>query len=334
MPSGAFGYAWQTSGRCQIWLAALAILLFVLTMGPLELQRRIVNSALESGAMDRVAWLCAAYAAFVLGAGGIKLGFNMFRGWISENAVRDLRRRVYAHAAECEDCSDPKQEGTGISIILAEAEPVGGFVGTSISEPLMQIGTLVTVFAYMVVLQPWMATLSLILFSVQVLFIPRLQRAINRRAAGRIEVMRELSAAMLSDFAPGPTPASRRHAFAGRIDRIFGLNMQIYGLKFSMNFLMNLTHHFGIIGVLLVGGWYVLQGQVEVGTVVAFISGLKQINDPWGDLVDYFRELTVTQVKYRLIAAILGGPMPHASHIAAATGTGLLPGSSAIPNEL
>lgn len=44
--------------------------------------------------MDRVAWLCAAYAAFVLGAGGIKLGFNIFRGWISENAVRDLRRRV------------------------------------------------------------------------------------------------------------------------------------------------------------------------------------------------------------------------------------------------
>jgi hypothetical protein len=29
--------------------------LFILTMGPLELQRRIVNSALESGAIGRVA---------------------------------------------------------------------------------------------------------------------------------------------------------------------------------------------------------------------------------------------------------------------------------------
>jgi hypothetical protein len=56
---------------------------------------------------------------------------------------------VYDHAIECENCSDPQQQGIGMSIILAEAEPVGGFVGMSISEPLMQIGTLATVFAYM-----------------------------------------------------------------------------------------------------------------------------------------------------------------------------------------
>jgi hypothetical protein len=46
---------------------------------------------------------------------------------------------------------------------------------------------------------------------------------------------------------------------------------------------------------------------------------LKQINDPWGDLVDYFRETTVTEVKYRLISGILEGPMPHAAYVAAAT---------------
>jgi ABC-type multidrug transport system fused ATPase/permease subunit len=329
MPANIFKYVWQTGARPQIWLAALAVVLFVLTMGPLELQRRIVNSALESGGFGEVVWLCAAYAALALGTGGIKLGFNIFRGWISENAVRDLRRRVYAHAAACEDCNDPKHEGIGMSIILSEAEPVGGFVGISISEPLMQVGTLVTVFAYMAVLQPWMAAFSIVLFSVQAFFIPRLQRAINRRAAARIQVMRELSGGMLGDFAPGPIPVGRRHAFGEHVDRIFGLNMQIYWFKFTMNFLMNLTHHFGIIGVLLVGGWYVLHGQLEVGTVVAFISGLKQINDPWGDLVDYFREMTVTQVKYRLISGILGGPMPHAAYVAAAAAETPQPGAPA-----
>jgi ABC-type multidrug transport system fused ATPase/permease subunit len=318
LPPGIFRYVWQMGVRHQVWLAALAIVLFVLTMGPLELQRRIVNSALESGAFGQVVWLCVGYAGLVLGTGGIKLGFNVFRGWISEQAVRDLRRRVYAHAAACEHCKDPKQEGVGMSIVLSEAEPVGGFVGISFSEPLMQVGTLVTVFSYMAVLQPWMAAFSLVLFSVQAFFIPRLQGSINRRAAARIQVMRELSNAMVADFAPGPTPVARWHAFGARVDRIFGLNMQIYWFKFTMNFLMNLTHHFGVIGVLLVGGWYVLHHQLEVGTVVAFISGLKQINDPWGDLVDYFREMTVTQVKYRLISGILGGPMPHAAYAAAA----------------
>ena len=50
-------------------------------------------------------------------------------------------------------------------------------------------------------------------------------------------------------------------------------------------------------------------GKTEVGTVVAFISGLSRMNDPWGALVDYFRELTNVDVKYRMIAAALDKPL-------------------------
>jgi len=36
---------------------------------------------------------------------------------------------------------------------------------------------------------------------------------------------------------------------------------------------------------------------------LAFVTDrCHQLNDPWGDLVNYFRDLTVTQVKYRLLA--------------------------------
>jgi hypothetical protein len=53
------------------------------------------------------------------------------------------------------------------------------------------------------------------------------------------------------------------------------------------------------------GGWCVLQGRIELGTVVAFISGLAKVNDPWGDLVNWFRDMTVNRVKYRLVADVL-----------------------------
>jgi hypothetical protein len=42
--------------------------------------------------------------------------------------------------------------------------------------------------------------------------------------------------------------------------------------------------------------------------VVAFITGLKQVNDPWGDLVNYLREMAVSQVKYGMIAAVVDQP--------------------------
>ena len=43
-------------------------------------------------------------------------------------------------------------------------------------------------------------------------------------------------------------------------------------------------------------------GNIEIGGVVAFISGIGRLNDPWGDLVNYFRDVNVTQIKYRLLA--------------------------------
>jgi ABC-type bacteriocin/lantibiotic exporter with double-glycine peptidase domain len=113
---------------------------------------------------------------------------------------------------------------------------------------------------------------------------------------------------MIDDLGPGRTPAARQDAFHARVDRIFALNLEIFWRKYVMNFLMNLTHHLGVIGVLLVGGWLIIEGRLEVGTVVAFITGLKQVNDPWGDLVNYLREMAISQVKYELIASVVDQP--------------------------
>ena len=65
---------------------------------------------------------------------------------------------------------------------------------------------------------------------------------------------------------------------------------------------MNLCSHLQIVSALLIGGWWVYTDRLQIGGVVAFISGISRLNDPWGDLVNYFRDLTVTQVKYRLLA--------------------------------
>jgi ABC-type bacteriocin/lantibiotic exporter with double-glycine peptidase domain len=87
-----------------------------------------------------------------------------------------------------------------------------------------------------------------------------------------------------------------------RIDRVVQLNMGIYKLKFSMNFLMTVCSHLQVVAALLIGGWMVYTGQLEVGGVVAVISGAGRLNDPWGDLVNYVRDLSMTQVKYGLAA--------------------------------
>ena len=301
MPQTIFGYVWQVSRRHQVGLCLLSATVFLLSAVPLELQRRIVNDAIGKGALDTILWLAIAYAAVALTEGAVKLWLNVYRSRVSERAVRDLRRRV----AEDRAISG----GAEISMILTESEPIGGFVGMSISEPLLQGGVLLSVFGYLVWLNPWMALLSIAVFSPQVVFVPLMQQAMNRRASERIHTLREVSDGIVgaSGGKSGGDPAQAA-AQDALVNHVFRLNMSIFKLKFSMNFLMNTMHHLGVATVLGVGGWYAAQGRIDVGTVVAFVSGLAKVNDPWRDVVAWYREMTAVDMRYRLVADAMGGP--------------------------
>ena len=154
-----------------------------------------------------------------------------------------------------------------------------------------------------------MALVAFLMFCPQLLFIPPLQEAINRRTQRRIETLRELSASLVDKAANGAAVRSH-HAFRRRIGFVYLLNVQIFVRKFGINFLMNLLYSIGVIGILAVGSWLVLHDRTEVGTIVAFISGLARMNAPWRDLMNWFRDLSNAGTKYRLIADELGKARP------------------------
>jgi ABC-type multidrug transport system fused ATPase/permease subunit len=303
-----YRYIWQTSARDQVLLSVLSTCVFLLELAPLELQRRIVNSAVDHKPYRLIVILCLVYLGVSLLHGGIKLVTNVYRGSVGEATNRHLRMQLAP--TEESIAAGGGDAGVRISIIVSEAEAVGGFAGGSFSEPVLNAGILLSVFGYMLYVQPWMALVAFLMFCPQLLFIPALQEAINRRTQRRIETLRAVSVAIVREAAERET-APRRHAYRRRIGYVYLLNVQIFIRKFGINFLMNLLYSLGVIGILAVGGWLVLNGRTEVGTIVAFISGLNRMNSPWRDLMNWFRDLTNAGTKYRLIAAELGkGPGP------------------------
>lgn len=295
MPRSIMAYVVTHTGLHQAGLAALSVAVFALSVVPLDLQRRIVNGLSHQAAFETIAWLAVGYAAVALVEQALKMALNIYRGWVAESTVRRLRDTVQS-AAIGAHADTAESAGIEIAMILEEAEPIGGFTGISLSEPLLQAGILVSVVSYMVVLQPWLALIGLAFFLPQTIFVPWLQRAINRRARERILVKRGVSGAIAGGHRQ-PQEARR-----GPIQRIFALNMGIYRRKFFMNLLMNLMHHLSVAVALCVGGWMVLEGHIELGTVVAVVAGLGKLSDPWGDLVNWAREYSVVAVKYRLFA--------------------------------
>jgi ABC-type multidrug transport system fused ATPase/permease subunit len=301
LPATLFGYIWKLSAPHQVGLCALSVTAFALSAVPLELQRRIVNDAIAKGALDTIIWLALAYGGVALLEGAVKLWLNIYRSWVSEVTVRKLRKGIGALTARAVAREDPAMRGgVSISMILSESEPIGGFAGVCISEPLLQGGILLSVFGYLTYLHPWMALLSIAVFSPQLVFVPLMQGAINRRAEQRIHTLRQVSGGIVD--ASARDGALEAAAQEEHIHQVYRLNMGIFKLKFSMHFLMNLMHHLGVATVLGVGGWYAVQGKIEVGTVVAFVSGLAKVNDPWSDVINWYREMAVVRVRYRLVA--------------------------------
>ncbi|EJZ22892.1 ABC transporter transmembrane domain-containing protein (plasmid) [Rhizobium sp. Pop5] len=298
MPKSLFRFVLLTGGHHQIALAALSIILFLSGTVPLEIQRRIINAATERAPYQAIIILVLAYLGLVLLEGLTKLMLNTYRGWIGEIAVRWLRKSALAASERSsEPPVDALAEGVQLSIIIAEAEPVGGFVGTSISEPLLQTGILVAVGGYMIYLQPLMALAVALVFLPQIGFVPIMQSAINRRVETKITVTRHVSQSMVQHVATN----TALDAQGGRVEQLFLLNMSIYRIKFSMNFMVNLMTQLGYAGIFALGSYFVVTGKTEIGTVVAFISGLSKIRDPWGELIDWYRDLRITQVKYAMI---------------------------------
>ena len=169
---------------------------------------------------------------------------------------------------------------------------IGGFVGMAFSEPLLQAGILVSVIGYMTYLEPWALVLCAGFLLPQAIFVPSMQHAINRRAEKRIRTLRKVGGDIIETGS----------AEGDRIERVFTLNMGIYKIKYTMNLMMNALYYVAVAVALGVGGLFAVQGRIDVGTVVAVVAGLGKLNDPWGDLVSWGRELSVDSVKYRLFA--------------------------------
>lgn len=303
MPANVFRFAKRVSYQAQVWLCVGSVASFFLTLAPLEFQRRIVNEALKERNIEALALLCGGYAFAAVVMGLIKRWLNVYRGIVGERATLYLRQRV--HISPLHGGSTPSNYGgTTVAVAVAEVEPVGGFVGIAFSEPLLQIGIMVFTFAYLTYLQPWMALIGFALLSPQFLFVPYMQAAINRRAAARIKIVRRVGTQLIDEYGHELSRLDLRY-YGKKVRAIMNLNVQIFRIKFSMNFFMNLLHHLGVVGVLLVGGLLVVNGKTEPGTILAFVSGLGHLKEPWSDLVNYYREATSAQVKYELVASAI-----------------------------
>jgi ABC-type bacteriocin/lantibiotic exporter with double-glycine peptidase domain len=293
-------FVWRMSAKHQFFISLLAILLALLSMAPLELKRRIVNRAIGDLDLELLLWLAGIYLGVVLLQGGLKYLLRVYQGWIGESVIRYCRNHLFGVHRRRRDGAGNRADGQAVSIIGAEIEQLGGFVGEALSTPLVNGGMLLAMFGYMVVVQPMIAGVSILFFIPQILSLPLLQRWINRLIDRRITMLRGLGDMVADENGGSDEPGSGEPK--ATIDAIYRNRIRIYLLKFAGKALVNLMNALAPVSVLVVGGYLAIQGETSVGVIVAFISGFERMAGPMTELVAYYRLAAQMRIKHDRIA--------------------------------
>ncbi|MBT8436826.1 MAG: hypothetical protein KJP11_05605, partial [Gammaproteobacteria bacterium] len=184
-----------------------------------------------------------------------------------------------------------------------ESEYVGEFASASLSTPLLQGGTIVWVMAYLVWVEPRIALLAILIYTPQAFLAPKVQQIVNRLARRRTRIMRKLGSQTVSfDSLEESEHAGLRSQADLLVEQMYKLRMIIYRQKYILTFLGNFLDSFGVLVVLLVGGYMLIHDQTEVSTLVVFISGFQKVSDPWSQLVNFYRSVSNARVTFGLVA--------------------------------
>jgi len=309
MPASIYGFIWRTSRRGQLMVCLFSGLLIPLAAVPLDLQRRMVDTALGDKDLRLLIFLGLLYLGAILAQQGLKYGLNIARGWVVEDVTRRLRRTIHRgkDSLGTAQPGTPPDAGTAVAMVASESEDIAGFVGDSVSVPLVQGGTILFTFGYLAWVDWRIASLAALLYTPHYFIVRWVQQLINRLARSQAKVVRRIGQQLIGDI--------EKQRDSGRFNSLvqlaYALRMKIYRRKFILTSLGNFLDALGPLVVLVVGGWYVIQGQTKVSTLVVFISGMQRIADPWDQLINFYRTAQIAQTKYRLFVQTLEGDEHH-----------------------
>ncbi|MAL79335.1 MAG: multidrug transporter [Sneathiella sp.] len=322
MEHSIYKYILRYSMKQQVILTVLSVLSFPALYYYLELPKLIINQAIQANDIsfpveyigfefDQTAFLYLTVGLFLLMVvinQAFKYVINVYQGITGERMLRRLRYELYCRILRFPlPTFRKKSAGEIIPMITGEVEPLGGFIGEAFALPIFQGGYLVVIMSFLVI-QNWvMALAAIALYPLQAYFIPKLQKKVNLLGKERVRLVRYLSD-QLGESVSGVEEVHAhdgsnymRAMFSNQLGKIYDVRYRIYLLKFVIKFLNNFIQQLGPFFFYAIGGTMVINGSLEVGTLVAAIGAHKEMAAPWKELLAYYQRREDARIKYEQV---------------------------------
>ena len=317
-----FKYVLRYSLRDQVVLLALTIASFPFFYLLLYLPKVIVNDAIDTDAsafpvhvlgyefwqVEYLIVLCVLFLGLVLVNGGFKYFLNVYRGVVGERMLRRLRYDLFVRMLRFPLPRFRRtSQGELVSTIVAETDPLGGYIGDSIALPAFQGGMLITLLIFMFIEDPVLGVAAIALYPVQMWLIPKLQKRLNERKKERIRLARALSERIgevvsgIREIHTHDTSRLERADYTERVGEIYQVRVQIYRLKFFIKFANNFIAQITPFFFYAIGGYLVIEGDLTFGALVAVIAAYEKLAGPWKELLNFYQVQEDAKGKYELL---------------------------------
>lgn len=260
---------------------------------------------------DRLGSLVALSIAFlllVLLNGLFKLYINTYKGRLGERTLQQLRYELFDRVLRFPLGEFRRVKAGEISTMIKdEVEPLGGFIGDAFVQPVFIGGQILTALTFILLQNVPLGLIALGLLTVQGVVIPRLRRRqielsrqrqlTARLLAGRItEVIEDIPNIRIND-----TTNYQRADIASQLTAIFRIRFALYQRKYFIKFLNNLLAQVTPFLFYLLGGYFAIRGQLDIGQLVAVIAAYKDLPSPVKELIDWDQQRLDVEVKYHQV---------------------------------
>jgi ABC-type bacteriocin/lantibiotic exporter with double-glycine peptidase domain len=309
-------FSWVLRGKRSYQLLLLVAILAIvfLRVLPLEIQKRLVNDVLSSGDFTRLFVYCLIYLGAVLSASTLKFFINSLQSYLGEQATADMRRDMYRHIMRLPLAFFRKtQPGTVVTSLVNELATTGTFVGVAVAIPLSNTLTLLAFAGYLLWLNPLLAVVTLSIYPVVFIIVPMVQKKADRANSERVDISREM-ASQITESVSGVQEVyaqgsfrTEEHKYNTLVERLLKIRIVWAVSKYAVKTTNNLILGVGPVLVFLVGGYLMMQGKLELGALVAFLSGQEKLYDPSRDLTKFYQIYQDAVVRYKKVLSAFDG---------------------------
>lgn len=291
--------------RLQVVLVITAIFAVFANVFPLEMQRRIINDAINLRKFDLLVFYCGLYLIAVITASMLKSLINILQNIIGQRTLADMRKALYAHILTIPLIFyRTTQPGMVVGALTTELAIAGDFVGMAIAIPVTNLLMLLAFAGYLFWLNPLLAAVTLSIYPMVILLVSVLQKRVNIYNRKRVDAGRKVSSkvgesiAGIHEIQANGAFSIENKKFASIVDHLRKIRIIWNLYRLAVKTINSLFTNFSRLLVFALGGYLAINGRLELGALVAFLSAQEKLYDPWKELIEFYQAYQTASVTY------------------------------------